>query len=264
MHTDAPNSRKSEALDGELQGFMFVIYLPIIQLLGDVALGHGVSDDDGVGALHHGSEVDVGLVSRPLPVGDCADPDEAVHGRALRCRCDELAPLVVPSVRHERVGLALVLARQRVVCKATAQLFGDGLDEEDDNFFGLPLPEVELKGESDEEVDSERASDAHVGECLFAAPCVVLGLGPGSIRLLFGKHFGVIKELVRRGAEHVYFVAVFGLPQLVVGLGCDALGGVILVVGEVGARDVLGVEERRCTKATLGALAKEGGKGGRL
>ena len=52
----------------------------------------------------------------------------------------------------------------------------------------------------------------------------------------------------------MYFVAFFGLPQLVVSLGGDDLGGKLLVVGEVGAGDVLRVEERRCTEATRRTL----------
>ena len=154
-------------------------------------------------------------------------------------------------MRHECIGLALVLARQGMVREAAAQLLRDGLDEVDDHFFGLPLPELQRKGESDKEVDAKSATDAHVSERFFGAPCIVLGLCFGSECLLLSEHFGVVQELVRRGAEHVQLVAVFGLPQLVVGLGGDVLGGVPLVVGEVGAGNVLGVEEVRGAETIL-------------
>ena len=45
----------------------------------------------------------------------------------------------------------------------------DGLNEIDNHFSSLPLPEVELKDECDEKVYSKRASDLHVGD--FLPPC---------------------------------------------------------------------------------------------
>ena len=47
----------------------------------------------------------------------------------------------------------------------------DVLNEIDNLFSGLPLPEVELKDECDEKVNSKRASDLHVGE--FLPPCSI-------------------------------------------------------------------------------------------
>ena len=122
------------------------IHIQVIQILGDSSYDNRISDDDGVGALNHGLEVDVGLVARPLSIRQRANPDEAVHGCALRCRRDEFTPIIFPSMRHECIGLALVPARQGVIREAAAQLLRDGLDEVDDHFFGLPLPEIQRKG----------------------------------------------------------------------------------------------------------------------
>jgi hypothetical protein len=90
---------------------------------------------------------------------------------------------------------------------------------------------------------------------------MIFGLCFGSECLLLRENFGVLQELVRWGAEHVQLVAVFGLPQLVVGLGGDVLVGILLVVGEVGAGNMLGVEERRCAEATRRTLRHEDNKG---
>ena len=110
-----------------------------------------------------------------------------------------------------------------------------------------PMPEVELKGESDEEVDAESATEARLGTAL---PRRVLRLGLGGARSLEGDELGVGHQ--RRARSHLMHRAVS--PHLVV-----AVGELVLVLEdaqrvEESTGDVLGVSERECPKALVMAL----------
>ena len=109
------------------------------------------------------------------------------------------------------------------------------------------MPEVELEGECDEEVDAESATEARLGTAL---PRRVLRLGLGGARSLEGDELGVGHQ--RRARSHLMHRAVS--PHLVV-----AVGELVLVLEdaqrvEEGTGDVLGVSERERTKAPVMTL----------
>ena len=106
------------------------------------------------------------------------------------------------------------------------------------------MPEVELKGESHEEVDAESTTDARLGTAL---PRCILSLGLGGARSLEGDELGVSHQ--RRATNHLMHGAVG--PHLVV-----AVGEPVLVLEdaervEESSGDVLGVSERERPKAPV-------------
>jgi hypothetical protein len=106
------------------------------------------------------------------------------------------------------------------------------------------MPEVELEGECDEEVDAESATEARLGTAL---PRRVLRLGFGGARSLEGDELGVGHQ--RRARSHLMHCAVS--PHLVV-----AVGELVLVLEdaqlvEESTGDVLGVSERERPEASV-------------
>ena len=129
-----------------------------------------------------------------------------------------------------------------MISEAAAPLLGGGLGEEDDHLEGGPAPEVELKGEGDEEVDAESACEAPVGKALAPRLVLLLGhFGEGQLHLHDG---GVGHSSARAHLVH----GVVG-PDLVVALGLDGLGLELEEIVEDARVDVLGVDEACCTEA---------------
>jgi len=109
------------------------------------------------------------------------------------------------------------------------------------------MPEVELEGECDEEVDAESATEARLGT---AFPRRVLRLGLGGARSLEGDELEVGHQ--RRARSHLMHRAVS--PHLVV-----AVGELVLVLEdaqrvEESTGDVLGVSKRERPEAPIRPL----------
>ena len=120
-----------------------------------------------------------------------------------------------------------------MVSETASQLLGDGLNKIHYHFFCLPVPKIKFNCECDKKINAQSASKAHVGEAL--TKFGIFGLGPRGVRLLLGENLGIVQEFGGWSIENMHFIDSIYLPHLVVALGRDALGGVLLEVIEIGS-----------------------------
>ena len=146
-----------------------------------------------------------------------------------------------------------------MVSETAPQLLGDGLNKIHYHFFCLPVPKIKFNCECDKKINAQSASKAHVGETLTTYG--IFGLGPRGVRLLLGEYHGVIKKIGGWSIENMHFIDSIDLPHLVVALGRDALGGVLLEVVEIVSGDVPRVDKVACTEAGLWENGTKEGSG---
>ena len=106
------------------------------------------------------------------------------------------------------------------------------------------MPEVEMKAERDENIDSDTAPDAHVSKTI--APRRVLGLGFSGALKLKGHNSGVSHQLARTNYMHGLVI-----PHLIIALGLDVLALELDEVVKDGGVDVFRVNDTVKAEATI-------------